>query len=98
MKDRTQPLPLEVCMLQFLYELLLKTTAEDIVQIKCSYILLLKECLQLNMTPPSLFVLFGILNIYVQRVPIPEERRARRDLQVCVHIILFRPINRYKRV
>ena len=83
MKERSQNLPLEVCLLQFIYELLLKTISEDVIQIKTSLFNLLKDGLQLSLNPPCLFVLFGILNIYVQRVPIPEERRARRDLQVC---------------
>lgn len=81
MKERAQNFPLEVCLLQFLYELLQKATKEEIIQVKTSFVNLLKEGLQLNMSPPSLFVLFALLNIYVQRVPLPEERRARRDLQ-----------------
>lgn len=89
MKERAQNFPLEVCLLQFLYELLQKATKEEIIQVKTSFVNLLKEGLQLNMSPPSLFVLFALLNIYVQRVPLPEERRARRDLQVRLLFFIF---------
>jgi len=80
-KERSHPLPLDICLLQFLHELLTRNTADSIIQIKSSLLALLKECLQLNITPPSMFVLFSIFNIFVHRVPVPEERRARRELQ-----------------
>ncbi|XP_065649698.1 protein dopey-1 isoform X2 [Hydra vulgaris] len=72
---------LEVYLFQFLNELLLSATNEELINIKNSIFMLLKESLQLNLSPPSLFVLFGILNIFVHRVPSPDDRRARRDLQ-----------------
>jgi len=81
MKERSQPVPLEVCMLQFLYELLIKSS-DEVEKIKTVLMVLLKDALALNMTPPALFVLMAILNIYVQYVPVSEERRARRELQV----------------
>ena len=68
-------------MLQFLYELLLKE-ASEIEQVKDVLMSLLKDSLTLGVTPPAMFLLIAVLNIYVQRVPVPEERRARRDLQV----------------
>lgn len=86
MKERNQPVPLEVCMLQFLYELLSKgTTDQDLVKIKTTLLALLKDAHALNLTPPALFVLMAILNIYVQKVPVAEDRRSRREIQVSVY-------------
>ena len=83
MKERNQPVPLEVCMLQFLYELLSKgTTDQELVKIKTTLLTLLKDAHALNLTPPALFVLMAILNIYVQKVPVAEDRRSRREIQV----------------
>ena len=80
-KDQSQSQSLEFCCAHFLYQLLLRTTHQDTIQVKASLMSLLKEALAINLSPPTLFVLFAILNIYVQRVPVPDERRARRDLQ-----------------
>lgn len=85
-KDKNQPVALDVCMLQFLYELLMKSQ-DEIEQVKNALMALLKDALYyLNLAPPSLFLMFAILNIYVQKVPIPEERRGRRDLQVTLTV------------
>jgi len=83
MKERNQPVPLEVCMLQFLYELLSKGS-DDLDSIKTTLMALLKDAHSLNMTPPALFVLMAILNIYVQKIPVSEERRSRREIQDLV--------------
>ena len=81
-KPAVQHQSLEVNLLQFLYELLLRGNTEKLTQLKIPLLSLLKDGLQLNVSPPTLFVLINIFNIFVTRVPAPEERRARKDLQV----------------
>ena len=81
-KEALHPVPLEICYVQFLYELLKKNNCDSILQVKSSLLAVIKDILQMNVTPPSLFVSFTIFNIYVHCVPVPEERRARRELQV----------------
>ena len=95
MKERSHPVPLEVCMLQFLYELL-SQPSNDVEKIKAVLMSLLKDALTLNMAPPALFVLVAILNIYVQKVPVSEERRSRREIQVifCLSSPTILRINR----
>ena len=82
-KDRNT-LQHEVSLLQFLYHLLKKSPSDDLLQIKSPLLALFKDGLQLNLAPPALFVMYTILNIYVHEVPVPEERRARRELQVII--------------
>ncbi len=90
-KDKpTNPgLSLEVNVMQFLHGLLLKTSHEQLKQVKTPLLALLKDSLQLGTTPPALFVLLNVFYVFVVRVPIAEERRCRRELQVS-RLVCFR--------
>lgn len=80
-------------MLQFLYELLQSKGVDDLIKIKPTLLALLKDAHALNLTPPALFVLMAVLNIYVHKVPIAEERRARRELQVTKNTLFASLVN-----
>eukprot|EP00794_Sanderia_malayensis_P000522 gene522-1172_t len=72
---------LEVNMLQFLHAFVLKTPHDQLKQIKTPLLSLLRDGLQLGITPPAHFVLLNIFYAFVTRVPAAEERRTRRELQ-----------------
>ena len=78
----TSQLNLEVSILQFLYEYLKKASLSQLTHTRSSLIALIKEGLQLNL-PPALFLLLVILHSCVQRFPLHEDRKMRKELQVC---------------
>ena len=82
-KDRTTPTQagLEVNILQFLYEYLQKASESQLIVVRSSLLSLMKEGLQLNF-PPALFLLLVILRSYVQNIPLQEDKRVRKELQV----------------
>ncbi|XP_035686504.1 protein dopey-1-like isoform X1 [Branchiostoma floridae] len=79
-KDRKQPI-LEVSMLQFLYVFLMRMGNGTVMASWTSLLALLRESLSLDLPPPGVFLLLGILNQFVQKCPMLEDRRDRRDLQ-----------------
>ena len=82
-KDRTTPTQsgLEVNILQFLYEYLQKASESQLIVVRSSLLSLMKEGLQLNF-PPALFLLLVVLRSYVQNIPLQEDKRVRKELQV----------------
>lgn len=82
-KDKTTPTQsgLEVNILQFLYEYLLKASESQLIVVRSSLLSLMKEGLQLNF-PPALFLLLVILRSYVQNIPLQEDKKVRKELQV----------------
>jgi len=81
-KDKTTPTQsgLEVNILQFLYEYLLKASESQLIVVRSSLLSLMKEGLQLNF-PPALFLLLVILRSYVQNIPLQEDKKVRKELQ-----------------
>ncbi|XP_033095946.1 protein dopey-1-like isoform X2 [Anneissia japonica] len=79
-KDKNQP-SLEVSMLQFLYAYVQRSAVMGIRDSWPSLLSLLRDGLQLGLSPPGQFMLFGILNEFVHRAPPFEERKDIRDLQ-----------------
>ena len=95
-KDKTTPTQsgLEVNILQFLYEYLLKASESQLVVVRSSLLSLMKEGLQLNF-PPALFLLLVILRSYVQNIPLQEDKKVRKELQVTrVFILPYCSVNR----
>ncbi len=90
-KDRasTGGQSLELNLLQFLYEFLQKISNDQLTQIKPVLLSLLKDILSLNPPPPALFVLLNVFYVFVVRIPCPEERRTRRELQVIIFYQLY---------
>ena len=82
-KDKTTSTQsgLEVNILQFLYEYLTKASESHLIHVRSSLLSLMKEGLQLNF-PPALFLLLVILRSYVQNIPLQEDKKVRRELQV----------------
>ncbi|XP_071956743.1 protein DOP1A-like isoform X2 [Antedon mediterranea] len=79
-KNKNQP-SLEVSMLQFLYAYVQRSGIVGIRDSWPSLLSLLRDGLQLTLSPPGQFMLFGILNEFVHRAPPFEERKDIRDLQ-----------------
>ena len=95
-KDKTTPTQsgLEVNILQFLYEYLLKASESQLIVVRSSLLSLMKEGLQLNF-PPALFLLLVILRSYVQNIPLQEDKKVRKELQVThVFILTYCGVNR----
>ncbi|CAG5127027.1 unnamed protein product, partial [Candidula unifasciata] len=67
-------LPLEVNLLQFFFAYVHHTTSSSH---------LLRECLQMNISPPALFLLLQILNEFVQKTPAMEEKKNQKDLAIA---------------
>ena len=82
-KDKTTPTQsgLEVNILQFLFEYLQKAPESQLILVRSSLLSLMKEGLQLNF-PPALFLLLVILRSYVQNIPLQEDKKVRKELQV----------------
>ncbi|EDO38329.1 predicted protein, partial [Nematostella vectensis] len=71
---------LEVNILQFFYYYMQRATQSQLTNSRGSLISLMKEGLQLNQ-PPALFLMLVILQSYVQRLPLQEDKKARKELQ-----------------
>ena len=82
-KDKTTPTQagLEVNILQFLFEYLQKASESQLIVVRSSLLSLMKEGLQLNF-PPALFLLLIILRSYVKNIPLQEDKKVRKELQV----------------
>ena len=82
-KDRTTPTQsgLEVNILQFLFEYLQRAPENQLILVRSSLLSLMKEGLQLSF-PPALFLLLVILRSYVQNIPLQEDKKVRKELQV----------------
>lgn len=90
-KDKTTPTQagLEVNILQFLFEYLHKASESHLILVRSSLLSLMKEGLQLNF-PPALFLLLIILRSYVENIPLQEDKKVRKELQVTEELILTR--------
>uniref|UniRef100_A0A2C9KBU5 Uncharacterized protein n=1 Tax=Biomphalaria glabrata TaxID=6526 RepID=A0A2C9KBU5_BIOGL len=77
--------PLEVNLLQFFFAYVRNTTTiAQLLDSWPSLLSLLRECLQMNLTPPALFLLLQILHEFVQKTPTMEEKKNQKDLQdIC---------------
>ncbi|GFR99136.1 protein dopey 1 [Elysia marginata] len=78
-------LPLEVNLLQFFLAYIHHTTTSaQLLDSWPSLLSLLRDCLQMNLSPPALFLLLQILHEFVQKTPSMEEKKHQKDLQdIC---------------
>ncbi|BFZ25222.1 hypothetical protein BsWGS_28261 [Bradybaena similaris] len=78
-------MPLEVNLLQFFWAFVHHSaSSSQLLDSWPSLLALLKECLQMNLSPPAIFLLLQILNEIVQKTPPMEEKRSQKDLQeIC---------------
>lgn len=78
-------LPLEVNLLQFFLAYIHHTTTSaQLLDSWPSLLSLVRDCLQMNLSPPALFLLLQILHEFVQKTPNMEEKKHQKDLQdIC---------------
>lgn len=79
--SRSKKVPIEVSLLQLFYSYVCAMSGSHLVEAWSSLLALLKDGLQLNLSPPCLFLLLGTLNEFVQRTPLLEDKKDQRDLQ-----------------
>uniref|UniRef100_UPI00358E6688 protein dopey-1-like n=1 Tax=Myxine glutinosa TaxID=7769 RepID=UPI00358E6688 len=78
---REKHFSLEVCLLQFLFAYFQSVAVSSFVDAWPSLLSLLKDCSQLNLSPPGALLLLGILNDFVLKTPPLESKKDQRDLQ-----------------
>ncbi|MGH0158870.1 UNVERIFIED_CONTAM: hypothetical protein FKN15_036763 [Acipenser sinensis] len=78
----------DIPMLQFSYAFVQGISAGTLQENVPSLISLLKESTQLNLAPPGYFLLLGILNDFVNRLPNLDNKKDQKDLQEVTQKIL----------
>ncbi|KAM9486365.1 protein DOP1B isoform 2-T2 [Clarias gariepinus] len=86
--DQQKPTLVDVPMLQFCYAYIQSLPAQDLQENIMPIISLLKDSVQLNLAPPGHFLLLGILNDFVNRLPNMDNKRDSKDLQEVTQKIL----------
>ncbi|XP_037344081.2 protein dopey-2 [Pungitius pungitius] len=78
----------DIPMLQFSYAYIQSISAQTLQENVAPLLSLLRESVQLNLAPPGHFLLLGILNDIVNRLPNLENKKDSRDLQEVTQRIL----------
>ncbi|KAK1903528.1 Protein dopey-2 [Dissostichus eleginoides] len=78
----------DIPMLQFSYTYIQSISAQTLQENVVPLLSLLRESVQLNLAPPGHFLLLGILNDFVNRLPNLDNRKYTRDLQEVTQRIL----------
>ncbi|XP_034417506.1 protein dopey-2 isoform X2 [Cyclopterus lumpus] len=78
----------DIPMLQFSYCYTQSISAQTLQENVAPLLSLLRESVQLNLAPPGHFLLLGILNDFVNRVPNLDSKKDTRDLQEVTQRIL----------
>lgn len=78
----------DIPMLQFSYTYIQSTSAQAVQENVAPLLSLLRESVQLNLAPPGHFLLLGILNDIVNRLPNLDNKKDTRDLQEVTQRIL----------
>ncbi|XP_015219301.2 protein dopey-2 [Lepisosteus oculatus] len=78
----------DIPMLQFSYAFMEGVSAQTLQENTTPLLSLLKESVQLNLAPPGHFLLLGILNDFVNRLPSLDNKKDQRDLQEVTQKIL----------
>ncbi|MBN3300846.1 DOP2 protein, partial [Amia calva] len=78
----------DIPMLQFSFAFVQGVSAQTLQNTVIPLISLLKESVQLNLAPPGYFLLLGILNDVVNRLPNLDNKKDQRDLQEVTQKIL----------
>uniref|UniRef100_UPI00398E95F6 protein DOP1B n=1 Tax=Pristiophorus japonicus TaxID=55135 RepID=UPI00398E95F6 len=87
-KGEEKPTLVDIPMLQFSFALLQRLSIANLQDILPSWLGLLKESVQLNLSPPGHFLLLGILNDFMSRSPNLENKKDQRDLQEVAQKII----------
>ena len=74
---------LELNLLQFVFEYLQKISNDQLLSIKPILMCFLKDGISFNGSPQTLFVLLNIFYSYVSHTQCPDDKRSRKELQVC---------------
>ncbi|XP_061697346.1 protein dopey-2 isoform X2 [Syngnathoides biaculeatus] len=88
LKGDTKSTLVDIPMLQFTYAYMKSVTAQALQENVAPLISLLRESVQLNLAPPGHFLLLGILNEVVNRLPNMDNKKDTRDLQEVTQRIL----------
>ncbi|KAG9271028.1 protein dopey-2 [Astyanax mexicanus] len=86
--DQQKPILVDVPMLQFCYAYIQSLPAQALQDNIMPLLCLLRESVQLNLAPPGHFLLLGILNDFVNRLPNMDNKRDSRELQEVTQRIL----------
>ncbi|KAI5621394.1 protein dopey-2, partial [Silurus asotus] len=86
--DQQRPTLVDVPMLQFCYAYIQSLHVQDLQENVMAILSLLKDSVQLNLVPPGHFLLLGILNDFVNRLPTMDNKRDSRELQEVTQRIL----------
>ncbi|XP_031725287.1 protein dopey-2 isoform X2 [Anarrhichthys ocellatus] len=78
----------DIPMLQFSYAYIQSISAQTLQENVAPLLSLLRESVQLNLAPPGHFLLLGILNDVVNRLPNLDNKKDTRDLQEVTQRIL----------
>ncbi|XP_053295219.1 protein dopey-2 [Pleuronectes platessa] len=78
----------DIPMLQFSYAYIQTISAQVLHENIAPLLSLLRESVQLNLAPPGHFLLLGILNDFVNRLPNLDNKKDTRDLQEVTQRIL----------
>ncbi|XP_054470794.1 protein dopey-2 [Anoplopoma fimbria] len=78
----------DIPMLQFSYAYIHSISAQTLQENVAPLLSLLRESVQLNLAPPGHFLLLGILNDFVNRLPNLDNKKDTRDLQEVTQRIL----------
>ncbi|XP_062313178.1 protein dopey-2 isoform X1 [Osmerus eperlanus] len=72
----------DIPMLQFSYAYIQSVSSQTLQENVAPLLSLLRESVQLNLAPPGHFLLLGILNDFVNRLPNLDNKRDTKDMQV----------------
>uniref|UniRef100_A0A8C5MGB8 DOP1 leucine zipper like protein B n=1 Tax=Leptobrachium leishanense TaxID=445787 RepID=A0A8C5MGB8_9ANUR len=78
----------DIPMLQFSYAFIQRLSASDMQENFQSLLVLLKESVPLNLSPPGFFLLLSILNDFVTRTPNLDNKKDQKDLQEVTQKVL----------
>lgn len=78
----------DIPMLQFSFAYIQSISSQVLQENVVPLLTLLRESVQLNLAPPGHFLLLGILNDFVNRLPNLDNKRDARDLQEVTQRIL----------
>uniref|UniRef100_A0A673XE56 DOP1 leucine zipper like protein B n=1 Tax=Salmo trutta TaxID=8032 RepID=A0A673XE56_SALTR len=78
----------DIPMLQFSYAYIQSIPAQALQENVAPLLTLLRESVQLNLAPPGHFLLLGILNDFVNRLPNLDSKKDTRDMQEVTQKIL----------
>uniref|UniRef100_A0A673XH57 DOP1 leucine zipper like protein B n=1 Tax=Salmo trutta TaxID=8032 RepID=A0A673XH57_SALTR len=85
---RDQSTLVDIPMLQFSYAYIQSIPAQALQENVAPLLTLLRESVQLNLAPPGHFLLLGILNDFVNRLPNLDSKKDTRDMQEVTQKIL----------